>query len=243
MKKTISTCVSPRATVRATNNTDLLFCGTEPVITVREIRSQNSGSEVLVRVLTECGEHREQTDFVLSIDRYCLIKPERGRITEEMYDRLEAAAELCRATRCGENLLSYGSNSAQVLARKIMQHGFTREVALEAVEHLTARGLIDENADLRREAERCVRKLWGSKRITAQLWSKGFGTEAMALLPQILSEIDFPAQCAQLIRKHYGGVPSDAEDYRRMMAGLSRYGYTMGEIREAVRSEREAQGV
>ena len=95
--------------------------------------------------------------------------------------------------------------------------------------------MIDEERDMRREVEKCLRKLWGSKRISAQLWSKGYAQETMQGLPALLSEIDFAENCASLIKKHYGEVPTDADEHRRMVASLSRYGYSIGEIREAIR--------
>ncbi len=88
---------------------------------------------------------------------------------------------------------------------------------------------------MQREVEKCLRKLWGSKRISAHLWSKGYATETMQGLSGLLEEIDFSQNCAALIQKHYGEVPTDADEHRRMIASLSRYGYSIGEIRQAIR--------
>ena len=54
-----------------------------------------------------------------------------------------------------------------------------------------------------------------------------------------LDDIDFSQHCAVLIQKHYGEVPTDVDEHRRMIASLSRYGYSIGEIREAIRLLRE----
>lgn len=204
-------------------------------ITVLRITSQNAGSEVSVRVVLENGEHREQKSLLLTMDQYCEIQPQKGVITEETYDRLECASEFCRALRCGENLLSYGPNSVQILTRKIMQRGFMRDVASAAAQRLCEMGLIDECADVRREVEKCLSKLWGAKRINAHLWSRGFAAESLAELPSILESVDFSKNCAKMIQKHYGGLPTDAAELRRMTASLSRYGYSIGEIRNAMR--------
>ena len=40
---------------------------------------------------------------------------------------------------------------------------------------------------------------------------------------------------ARCIRKHYGEPPEDADDKRRMLASLARYGYSFSEIQEALR--------
>ncbi len=205
-------------------------------ITVRSLRAQNDGAEVLVQVLLESGEHREQKSLPLTMEQYCDLKPARGVISEETYERLEEASQLCHALRSGENLLSYGANSVQMLSRKLVQRGFSREIATAAAERLQQMGLIDEESDLRREVEKCVRKLWGSRRISAHLWSRGFSSEVLAELGEILEEIDFETNCATLIQKKYGEVPQNADELRRMTASLSRYGYSLSEIRAAIRT-------
>ena len=205
-------------------------------ITVRALRAQHDGAEVLVQVLIENGEHREQKSLPLTMEQYCELKPARGVISEETYDRLEEASQLCQAMRSGENLLSYGANSVQMLSRKLMQRGYSREVSTAAAVRLQERGLIDEENDLRREVEKCTKKLWGARRISAHLWSRGFSGETLSELPNLLEEVDFTANCAVLIQKKYGEIPSEADELRRMTASLSRYGYSLGEIRAAMRT-------
>ncbi len=232
--RTISICVS-RA-VRMTNNTAERSAAFPLTITVRSLRAQHDGAEVLVQVLIENGEHREQKSLPLTTEQYYEIKPQKGRITEETYERIEEASQLCNAMRSGEHLLSYGANSVQALARKLTQRGFSRETSLAAAQHLQEMGLIDEEKDLGREVEKCARKLWGARRISAHLWSKGFSKETLEDLSDLLERIDFEGNCASLIQKKYGGVPNDADELRRMTASLSRYGYSLNEIRAAMRA-------
>ncbi|MBQ3013669.1 MAG: RecX family transcriptional regulator [Clostridia bacterium] len=208
-------------------------------ITVRALRAQHEGAEMLVQLLLENGEHQEQKSLVITTEQYCEFNLTRGPITEELYEQIEEAAELCRALRSGESLLSYGANSVQALTRKLVGKGYKREVAAQAAERLAGYGLIDEERDMLREVEKCLRKLWGSKRISAHLWSKGYATETMQGLSTLLEDVDFSQNCAALIKKHYGEVPTDADENRRMIASLSRYGYSIGEIREAIRLLRE----
>ncbi len=204
-------------------------------ITVRALRAQHEGAEMLVQLLLENGEYQEQKSLVITTEQYCEFNLTRGPITEEVYEQIEEAAELCRALRSGESLLSYGANSVQALTRKLVGKGYNREVAAAAAERLVGYGLIDEERDMKREVEKCLRKLWGSKRISAHLWSKGYASETMKGLSDLLEDIDFSQSCAALIKKHYGEVPRDTDEHRRMIASLSRYGYSIGEIREAIR--------
>ena len=208
-------------------------------ITIRALRAQHEGAEMLVQLLLENGEHQEQKSLVITTEQYCEFNLTRGPITEEIYEKIEEAAELCRALRSGESLLSYGANSVQALTRKLIGKGYKREVAAQAAERLAGYGLIDEERDMRREVEKCLRKLWGAKRISAHLWSKGYAADTMQGLSELLKDVDFTQNCAALIQKHYGEVPTDSEEQRRMIASLSRYGYAIGEIREAIHLLRE----
>ena len=210
------------------------FHSSELVITVRSLYAQNEGSEIAVRVLLESGEHREERRLLITAEQYYELKLCKGVISEERYELLEEASLLCNAIRSGENLLSYGANSAQMLSQKLMRRGFSRDVSQAAAQKLQEMGLINEQNDLRRELEKCLRKLWGGKRIRAHLWSRGFASEAMVELPCLLEEIDFISNCAALIRKYYVGIPKDVDERRRMIASLSRYGYSITEIREAM---------
>ena len=219
----------------STTNPELVFHNGMPMtITVRSLHAQNSGAEVSLGIVMACGEHREQKTLVLTMEQYCELKPCRGEISEEIYERLEAASRLCEALRCGENLLSYGANSVQMLTGKLVRRGFSKENAQRAAEKLQSMGLIDEAGDRRRAVEKCLRKLWGSKRIRAHLWGRGFGSEAMEGLEEILAEVDFVSNCKAMIQKHYGVIPTEIGEQRKMIASLTRYGYSLGEIKAAL---------
>ena len=219
-----------------TNNSGDRVSSFPLTITVRSLRAQHDGAEVLVQVLIENGEQREQKSLPLTTEQYYDIKPQKGIITEEPYERIEEASQLCNAMRSGEHLLSYGANSVQALSRKLTQRGYSRETSMAAAQRLQEMGLIDEERDLDREVEKCARKLWGARRISAHLWSKGFSKETLEGLSDRLDRIDFEENCACLIQKKYGSVPSDADELRRMTASLSRYGYSLNEIRAAMRT-------
>lgn len=229
--KTISTCAS--RTMRSEAHHVFGSAG-QVTYTVCALRAQADGAEISVQLCAECEGERETASLVITADQYLTLKPSRGVISEEAYEQLREASELCSAIRAGESLLSFRSNSVQMLTHKLTERGYARATAAAAAKVLAERGMIDEAADLRREVERSLAKLWGPKRIQAHLWSRGFGKEALDLLPGILERIDFVKVCAALIRKHYVHLPEDANERRRMIAFLSRYGYSIGVIREAL---------
>lgn len=209
------------------------------VITVRDIREQSGGDAVAISVLLAAGTRSEHRTLVISVSDYAVLKPRKGTVTEEEFEALEAAARLFGAMRCGERLLAYGANTRLMLVRKIMRHGYSREESETAADRLSGFGLIDEEGDLQREVEKCLRKLWGEGRIRNHLYARGFSREAMETLPEILSEVDFPENCRRLIEKQYGALPQSGDEERRMIACLYRYGYRMDDIRTAVRMLRK----
>ncbi len=213
-----------------------VFDSAGPVIyTVCALRAQNEGAEIMVQLSAESEGEKENASLVITAEQYLTLKPSRGVISEDAYERLREASELCAAIRAGEHLLSFGANSVQMLTKKLVGRGYARATAQAAAETLAARGMIDEKKDLRREVERSLSKLWGPRRINAHLWSRGFDAEALATLPALLDEIDFVAVCQSLIKKHYVTLPTDEGERRRMIAFLSRYGYSIGTIREAMK--------
>lgn len=209
------------------------------VITVGDIREQSGGDAVAISVLLAAGTRSEHRTLVIGVSDYAVLKPRKGTVTEEEFEALEAAARLFGAMRCGEKLLAYGANTRLMLVRKIMRHGYSREESETAAARLSVFGLIDEEGDLRREVEKCLRKLWGEGRIRNHLYARGFSREAMETLPEVLSEVDFPENCRRLIEKQYGTLPQSGDEERRMIACLYRYGYRMDDIRTAVRMLRK----
>ena len=205
----------------------------EIVITIQSLRAINDGASVAMRLLLDNGEQREEKRLVIGTEQYCDLKPRCGRISLDLYEQLEAAAELCTAMQCGMRLLAYGANTEAFLSKKLMRRGYSRSVSAEAAAQLKEKGLIDEDSTLRREVEKCLRKLWGAGRIRAHLYSRGFDPSAMKQLGALLDEIDFSDACVRLIRKRYVSLPEDGEERRRLIAFLGRYGYSIGEIRAA----------
>ena len=182
------------------------------------LRTSDSGRLVVVTVELTDGQHSETRTLRLNTRQYCDLTPVRGPISRGYFAQLEQESRLCEAMRFGERLLAYAPNTPWRLVQKLRRRGFTRE-----------------EADLRRETELCLRKLWGAGRIRVHLQTCGFSKESLSALPELLAEVDFAANCAELVRRRYGDIPSDHAGCNRVMAALIRYGYTSSEIRRAAR--------
>lgn len=197
------------------------------------IRAQNEGADVLLSLLTKEGEKRQLT---ITMEQYLDLHIKKGEaLSFERMEALEEAAAFCGALRCGENLLAYAPSPTLALARKIVQHGHKRAVAEAAANELAKKGLINEMALLKREVNRCVKKLWGQRRIRSYLWTRGYGKDALDSLDDLLLDIEFSEVCAELIRKQCGSLPKDPEERQKLKAKLVRYGYSPEEIRQAFR--------
>ena len=205
------------------------------------LRAQKNGSEIEATVILSAGNKREARILDIRTQDFNEMKLKKGTITVETMERLEQAAELWSALQCGERLLAYGSNTRQLLARKIARRGYSRRISELAAAELDRMGLVNEEAYMRREVERGLDRLWGEKRIRNELYTRGFGRDTMELLPEMLAEADLAENCARLIEKLFDDLPADRAEERRMIAVLLRYGYRMDEIRAAVRRLREAE--
>lgn len=204
--------------------------------TVTSMRAQAEGAEIAVSVALENGDGEKQTlTYVLLTEQYTSIKPVKGPISQSQLEALETASRLREAIRHGQRLLSYVPSSAKNLARKLRTKGYTHEEATAAADRLAVAGLIDERGDMEREVASGLHKLWGARRIRAHLQFKGFDPALIETLPDLLSEIDFAENCAELIRKRYRAPSSDPIERRKQYAALARYGYSPEEIREAFR--------
>ena len=204
-------------------------------ISVSSIRTRNEGAEMEVTVVMGNGTVRDVRKLVILTEQYCELNPKKGPISEEQFEALETASRLCGALQSGQSALSYGSASVLHLACKIMKKGYSKEEATAAAERLQALGLINENSNLEAEVNKCLRKLWGARRIQSHLWTKGFSKKTLESLPLLLEDVDFPANCAALISKHHASLPADPDAQKKLFASLVRYGYSAQEIRQAFR--------
>ncbi len=132
-------------------------------------------------------------------------------------------------------LLGYGAMSPRRLSQKLLQRGFDADTVEAAISYLSEQGFLPETEDAVRFAEQGVRKLWGSCRIREDLYARRFSEAAIAEAMEALEAVDFEANCAKVIAKKYGCIPRAPSDVKKMTAALMRMGYTLAEIKAAIR--------
>lgn len=208
----------------------------EFTITVQYFRAQNAGETICigveladkVRNLSELRRYTVQTTL------FSDLSLSRGVITAEKLSEIEHVASLSAAWQKGLNILAYGSNSAQALTLKLRQRGFDANTATRAVDLIRAQGYLQEDSDARREAERCLNKGWGLRRIGQHLRQRGYENDAITNALASLGNEDFDERCCFVARKYHATPPEDAKQRQKIIAYLLRYGYDMNTIRHAL---------
>lgn len=206
-------------------------------ISVTSVSSRGAGEEIDVTFLAEDGTGNcEKTTFTLSSRQYLALGIVKGESDTETFDSVGYAAEVWAATKKGVVLLGYGAASPRAMKAKLISKGFDKTVSEDAAKELVSMGLMNPSSDACELVRKCVAKLWGKKRIIAELYAKGYSAETVAAAVNWLddTDVDFAENCRSLIEKRYGEIPSDPVERKKLFAALSRYGYSSSEIKGAI---------
>lgn len=197
----------------------------------------NEGKEVFLTVELREGDKSQKKTFTLprAIYEGLDLPAPPSEITRENVYEIMSADEQYRAIKKAFDILAYGRNSVRSLTDKLRHRGFSDEVATDTAEYMKRNGYLKEENDAEREAECCVAKLWGKKRIMMQLHQKGYDGESFEAAMAYLETVDFVDLCVKLIRQKYRTLPKDEGERQKVISGLVRYGYTFSEIKEAAK--------
>lgn len=192
--------------------------------------------EIAVSIEMRAADRSEKRRLVIPSETYIELGLSKGECSRELYDTLEREAEIYTAYRRGLAILGYGACSKRMLTSKLISKGIDRSIAGIAVEKIDSRGYIAEDASARREAERCAAKLWGESRIRAHLASKGYGKDAVddAMFSLEDAGVDFEENCVKLVESKCKCIPTDKLAMQKLIASISRYGYSLGEVKNAI---------
>ena len=192
--------------------------------------------EIAVSIEMRAADRSEKRRLVIPSEIYIELGLAKGECSRELYDTLEREAEIYTAYRRGLAILGYGACSKRMLTSKLISKGLDRSIAGIAVEKIESRGYIAEDASARREAERCAAKLWGESRIRAHLNSKGYGEDAVddAMFSLEDAGVDFGENCVKLVESKCKCIPTDKLAMQKLIASISRYGYSLSEVKNAI---------
>ena len=202
-------------------------------IEIISVSAVSEGSEMLVTLQFSCDEgNKEKRKLLLFTNQYLELGLRKGMtLSEDDFDTIERYSKECIAIRKGSDLLSYSSSSRKRLVQRLRSKGIDCESAESAALHLKEIGVINEEVDVSRQVESCLRKLWGKKRIYQELWSKGYEKEHIENALKDITKEQLIENCALLLKKKHKTIPNDSAVRKKIAGSLSRYGYSFDEIR------------
>ena len=204
---------------------------------VTSIGAVNAGEEIRItfEIRSDGGENVQRESFIISSRKYLVLGIEKGESTPDIYEAVAREAEVWSAVKRGVSLLNYGACSEKALRIKLVSKGFDKEIAAEAVSEISSMGIMNAERDAICEANKCISKLWGKRRITSELFAKGYSSDAIAAAMRELecSGVDYTENCRKLMQKRKTEIVNDTRERQKIFAAMSRYGYSAGEIREA----------
>ena len=193
--------------------------------------------EIIVAFELRDGERRSTSRFLISDGAYTELSLSVGVSDLYTYDAVERESRIYAAYKRALYLLGYASSSRRELQRKLTVKGYEPEFSALALDRLEANGLLCESDFALREAEKCLSKLWGEGRIRAHLLEKGYTAESVNAVFFAFEDsgVDFDENCALLVKKKYPIISSDKKDLQKIIASLMRYGYSLSQIKQALR--------
>ncbi len=184
----------------------------------------------LVSVTVNGGYDAFET-FSVSVGRLKrLSRPiaEGMTVDEVLYSELEHAAEVTKAVRVAANLLSSSDKSARTLKRRLREKGISPDAAEDAAEFMIRKGYLNEQRQASAYAASAVRsKLHGKRRISRDLYAKGYEQSAIREAVDEISDEEYAAALQKyldkILEKSYN---VDRDQIRRIAAACERLGHS-----------------
>lgn len=198
------------------------------------LSAKPSGDEkVILKISVSNPSGNEEIEMVLLTEHFREMNLSVGTLEAEIMPELEYWSEVAKAYSSACSSFAYTPASLSALERKLIQKGFPKDVASDAIASVKARGFVDEGQIALRRAQLCVEKKWGRSRVLMKLREEGFADQSLEAAREFLASVDFAENCAALIKRKFGNIPEDRHERELMCASLSRMGYSASEIRAA----------
>lgn len=197
-----------------------------------------------MRITTEKGKKDKihiyvDGEYKMTVDEAFWLSqgiPEKGEIDEDELAELESSVMQRRAFNKALDILAQREHCHREVITKLMQRGYSREVAEEATDRLSEYGYLDDERFARLYAKELKeKKKYGKARIKQELFRKGIDRD---IIDTVLSETDENSEeeIKELLLKKYPAFSSDEKIRNRAINALIRYGYPIGEIKKAMLS-------
>lgn len=208
-------------------------------ITIEKITPIREGEAVVVSLSLSDGVHEEKCKREIATDLFFemgfpMSAGDGIEIDREKYEAIDDASELTAAIIKGASLIGFAENTKRTLVSKLISRGFSKDISLRATDYLEKVGYIDEKSQAGELfSDLAEKRLYGPSRIRNELYRKGFADEAIENAMQ--TEVDFDRILAERIEKTI-----NLEDFaertkrQRIIASLMRYGFSVGNIKNAL---------
>ena len=195
-----------------------------------------ASGDISVKISLRDGQNSAEESFIISAQAFADMGVCKGECTRELYELLDREDKIYAAYKRGMYILGFGACSEKTLLGKLLSKGFEKESAQSAVERIRQKGFIDDRQTAVRDAQRCVSKLWGERRIHAYLSQRGYSTDLCndAIFELEEQGVCFDDTCVELIRSRYLPLPDDKKEKQKLIAALLRYGYSLSQIQSAL---------
>ena len=163
-------------------------------------------------------------------------------IGDAEFDALEEAAALTRAIAISLDVISRSNVSRKALTDKLrLKYGITPDLADKAAEYAAERRYIAEEAQACEIARRAVSsKLWGKRRIIADLSAKGYPPACCRNAASTIPDEEYSRALALLVRKRgFSRLVPGTKQHASAVGSLMRFGYESSDIRRALGSDDE----
>lgn len=197
--------------------------------------SAASDDEIFINLQISSDGNTENKKILISSSAFAELGLNKGECSIEKYESIEKISRSYLAYKRGLYILSYGACSKRMLISKLIAKGFDKGSSIDAAEKLSDAGFLCEEENAYREAQKDAAKLWGLNRIKASLIQKGYSSSAIesALFSLEDEGIDFTQSCVLLLDKRYPKLPTDRTEVQKLISALSRYGYSVSQIKAA----------
>lgn len=177
-------------------------------------------------------------EMLVSNEQYERFDIEEGDIIDDKRF-LEVREEMLfdNARRAAFSILSCGENNKKSLIMKLQKKGYSYELCKNMADYMEHRGYIDEKKQIGLLCDGFLKKKYGKLKIINELVTKGYMREdVIEYIQKNLNDINYAENCAYIIENKFLPLPGvNSNEFKSMMGALMRYGYNIGDIKEAIK--------
>lgn len=182
--------------------------------------------------IPESGTEKDKMTLLFGIREFYEASIKKDSVvSDEKFEELYEISNLAVAIAKAQRLLSLSDHSKKQLSLKLVRYGIDRQYATRAAQIMEEQGFIDEDAQSERIAlAYCKKKLWGKKRIAADLLSKGYDRDAVYRAVDLVPKSEYDMALNAVIEKKYPVAAKDRKEFDKRVAALLRLGFSTGDI-------------